>query len=48
MERNELTRAEAEQSLDDWEDKQQGLELDKSPEANKLRELVAQKKRDSK
>jgi hypothetical protein len=48
MQRNGLTRAEAEQSLDDWKNKQQGNELDKSPAAISLKEMVAQKKEASK
>tara|TARA_R110002020_G_scaffold137655_2_gene307026 strand:- start:333 stop:788 length:456 start_codon:yes stop_codon:yes gene_type:complete len=44
MQRNGLTRAEAHRATVDWENKQQGLEEDKSPAATKLRELIAQKK----
>lgn len=43
MQRNGLTRAEAHRATVDWEDKQKGLEEDKSPEAINLREIIAQK-----
>ena len=43
MQRNGLTRAEAHRATVDWEDKQQGLEEDKSPEAINLRERIAEK-----